>query len=244
MYINEPRLLGANSTNLRHLNCSFLMCWTFFSKVPILASNLLHVSHFNVDDPKGNRCGTIQTKHHHHSHLIQNSTNTSWHLLFINLKLSGWKYQSMFVFHTLGSLLRQHPMTWFHIHTCSAKGIEACILTPPCQLLRLEIFVVRMGHSSPNWRWYSLKFCFNRQTHMHIYNTVQYTAQQYNTLHNNTIRCTANLHSVYYPAYKIWYIKNITCMTPITILRMIVDVYFQIPYIYIYTYCKILQVHM
>lgn len=32
-------------------------------------------------------------------------------------------------------------------------------------------------------------------------------------------------------------------MTPITILRMIVDVYFQIPYIYIARYCKYICNH-
>ena len=209
MYINEPQLLRANSTNLRHLNCSFLMCWTFFSKVPIMASNLLHVSHFNVDDPKGNRCGTIQTKHHHHSHLIQNSTNTTWHL-FINLKLSGWNYQSIFVFHTLGSLPRQHHLLcqrhWslYFDASLSVAAVGNFCCENGVILHRIE------GGTPSNFISIVKRTCsYIQYSTLHcttIQYTIQYNTIQYNTIQYNTIRCTANLHSVYYPAYKIWYI--------------------------------------
>ena len=77
--------------------------------------------------------------------------------------------------------------------TCSAKGIEACILTPPCQLLRLEIFVVRMGSFFTELKVVLPQILFqSSNAHAAIYNTVHYTAQQYNTLYNtiqyNTIQ--------------------------------------------------------
>lgn len=150
MYINEPRLLGANSTNLRHLNCCFLTCWTFFSKVPILASNLLHVSHFNVDDPKGNRCGTIQTKHHHHSHLIQNSMK-----LDICSSILSCLGESIKAFLFFTHWVPSHVSTpWLGFISTPAlpKALKLVFWRLPVSCCGWKFLLWEWGHSSPNWR--------------------------------------------------------------------------------------------
>ena len=151
MYVNEHRLLGANSTNLRHLNCSFLMCWTFFSKVPILASNLLHVSHFNVDDPKGNRCGTIQTKHHHHSHLIQNSMKLDICCSSILSGLGGSIKAFLFSIHWVPSHVST-PWRGFISTPALPKALKLVFWRLPVSCCGWIFLLWEWGHSSPNWR--------------------------------------------------------------------------------------------
>ena len=116
----------------------------FVTKFPIFTSNLWQpcFTWLNV--------GAIQGKHMwNYSNWAPspcssrpNSTNKIWHV-FVNLKLSWMKVSKHVVFHTpppaptsAPNFFFQLVLMWFHIHTCSPKGIEACILTPPCQLLR------------------------------------------------------------------------------------------------------------
>ena len=154
-----------------------------------MASNLLHVSHFNVDDPKGNRCGTIQTKHHHHSHLIQNSMKLDICCSSI-LSCLGESIKAFCFSHT-GFPPTSAPHDVVSYHTCSAKGIEACILTPPCQLLRSEIFVVRMGSFFTELKVVLPQMLFqSSNAHAYIY-TIQYTTLHNNTMHYTTIQCDA-----------------------------------------------------